>query len=208
MTPTEMLAPDPREQAARNLCVFHESTLTPVAALRIDDADVTFDTMRKHHVHFQNVRAAGLEPTELRARGFDSLEHFRDVGMDALDLCDAGWTRSLVAAFGIDGVKSTFVRTPEDVNLLVGSEGARVLSLTLDEALEHCAGSPEVAAVVLIAQTNMPAALCATSVQRLLDTGLRAPSLTRLGLGVSVLVQHMGVTAVQAASLGFGALRL
>ena len=203
-----MLTPDPREQAARNLCIFHESTLPPAEALRIEDSQVTYQTMRKYHVHFQNLRAAGLEPTELRARGFETLDHFRDVGMDALDLCDAGWTRSLVAAFGSEHVKRAFVRTPEDVNLLVASDGARVLGITLDEALEHCAGSPEVAAAVLVTQSNMPAALGGTSAQRLLDPGLRAPSLARLGLGVGVLVQHMEVTAAQAASLGFGSLKL
>lgn len=200
-----MMASDRREQVARNLCIFHESSLAPPQAVAIDDSAVTFETMRKHAVHFQNLRAAGLEPADLHARGFEEPAHFRDVGMDALDLCDAGWTRGLVGVFGADAIKRTFLRSAQDVNLIVGSDGARVLGLTLDEALEHCAGSPLVASAVLDAQANMPAALATTTARRLLDTGLRAPTLMRMGLGLATLVEHMPVSTSEAASLGFGA---
>jgi len=196
-------APKALAQLRRDLCIFNESDLRPKQACLLPDEHVTFATMREAGVYFVNLQASGISAKELGRRGFNSAGCYRQLGMDALDLTDGFWARSLVAELGAEALRDEFVCSPEEAATLAGSEGADAIGLTVDMALERCAGYPDAAAVVLRAQPDPVVALGATSLERLLNTGLRAIALGDLGIGIEQLGAIWNLCPARLRALGF-----
>lgn len=196
-------APAPQLSEAQRLILFHGTTLSIDEAFAMDAADVTFDLMVAHGCTFDSIVAANLQAPALCTAGFETPTHFKRVGMDALDLVDIGWTRSLVRLFGANAVRTAFVSTSGDAVAIVGTESARVLAVEIDCALELCAGDPRAAERVLTITPNMPAALAGTTIDRLLDTGMREHSLVRCGVSLGALTKHLKPTGAQLSQLGF-----
>lgn len=190
-------------QLRRDLCIFNESDFRPDQVCQLPDEHVTFSTMKQAGVYFVNLQASGVSAAELTRRGFDSARCYRELGMDALDLTDGFWARSLVAELGAEALRTEFARTAEEAATLAGTEGAEAIGFSLDAALELCAGHPDAAAAVLRAQPEPVAALGATSLERLLSTGLRAIALGELGLGIEQLGSVWELDPSRLRALGF-----
>lgn len=188
----------------RNICLFRDSTIDPTEMVQLEDARITFELLRTVGVKHDAIRAAGFSYADLHARGFAKAQHLRDVGMDTIDLCAGTTARDLVHLYGADDVKGTFALTCADVVILVGCDAGRVLGITLDQALTLCAGEPHAAGAVLQLHYEMPEALRGTSIQRLLDAGLRSNVLAQSGVGLGMIIDKMSPTPSDIASLGFG----
>lgn len=194
---------DPRGLLQRNLCIFHDSGMNPQRLTSLRDEEVNYATMREVGVHFQSLRAAGLGASDLRGRGFETPRHYRDVGMDALDLCDGTWVRAMVAEYGVEAIKSTYLCGAAEAATLVGSEGGRVLGVGLVEAMELCVGEPEAAFAVLKSHPDMPDALASLEARHLLDAGIRASKLLDIGVGMEQLVASVKPTVAEMRLLGY-----
>ena len=186
---------------AQRLCIFYGSNATEVDALQVPQNCVTYETMQSRGCKYQSIAAAGLRIVELQRMGFASPLHLRQVGMDAIDLVDPLVVRDLVACFGADATKATFLASAFDAVALAGSDAERVLGITLDELLTHCAGEPTAAMAVL--RTASHPRLAETSISRLLDTGIRADALQRIGYNIVVLSVHAHATPKDLKALGY-----
>jgi hypothetical protein len=187
----------------QRLCVFHATSLDTTAAFALRDEEITYELLSAHGCTFQGLVAAGLRAPALHRLGFDTVDKLREVGMDAFDLVDIVWTRDLVRLFGADTVRAAFVVTAGDAVALAGTESARVLGVRLDDSLALCAGEPTAAASVIALERSMPTALEQTTVRRLLDTGLRANALAKVGVSLAVLIEHVRPTSGELTALGF-----
>ncbi len=91
-------------------------------------------------------------------------------------------------------VLDAFLRNAEDVQILFGTQGARVLNVSLDRALQACANEPLVAQWVLKTHMGLPHALANTSVQRLLDAKLTLSQLQQVDLSLPMLISVLQPT--------------
>lgn len=187
----------------QRLCIFYGTTLASADAVALPLAELRFEAMRAHGCSYQAIAAAGLRPKALHAMGFESAKHFRQIGMDALDLADWKVSCELVALFGAPAVKEAFLATASDAVAFAGTESARMLQIGLDESLALCAGEPESARAVLELQPDVVDLLRGTSVERLLDTGVRAEALASVGVTLTTLTSALGATAAQVQQLGY-----
>lgn len=167
-------------------------------------ADSEFDVvfMRSKNVPIANVRAAGMTATDLKMRGCPSAMALRELGYDALDLCDAGFTSSCVAAFGADDVKRVFLVDAGDAVALAGSTATMQLEIPTSRLVETCAGASDAARAVL-QQLPRGVALSGVSPGCLLDCGLRAGVLMDLGYFRETVAEQTGAGSVELKKLGF-----
>ena len=183
-TPLASLAP---LTLAHRLCIFNKSNLDPNAVCAMDDAAITATTMIAADVPFLNLRASGLTPSALLARGFKTPSEYRLLGMDTMDLVDVTWTRELAHVHGVAAVRNEFLVNPIDMAVMAGTDAAKVLGLTLDSMLQACAGEPYWASCVLKRELEVPyvdvvSLLATTSLRRLMDTGLRCEGIAECGV--------------------------
>jgi hypothetical protein len=191
-------------QLRQRLCIFHDSAYTIETIVRLAEADVTFQTMLDAGVQFVNLRASRVAIDDLKKRGFDSISCYRQLGMDAIDLTDTPWTRALVDVYGVKAVRDEYAQTADEVATLVGTETGHVLHLSVVDALDACIGEPNCAYTVLSAQTDVKAALRLTTVEQLLDAGVRAQGLSRIGVTLEALSETLSPSAQQLRKLGYG----
>jgi len=187
----------------QRLCIFYGTSLASADALALPLAELRFEAMRAHGCVYQAIAAAGLRPRALYAMGFESARHFRQVGMDALDLADWKVSCELVALFGAPAIKEAFLATASDAVAFAGTESARLLQIDLDESLALCAGEPESARTVLELQPDVVDLLRGTTVERLLDTGIRAEALASVGVTLTTLTSTLQANAAQVQQLGY-----
>lgn len=192
------------KQLRKLLCLYHHTSISTEQIL--DQGSSLFDCakMLASGVRYDGVRAAGLDVDAIGAFGFNTLESYRRLGLDALDLTNASDCRSLVAQFGADAVCKEFIQHPGDAVAIVGSEGADVLGLTTERLLSVCAGSP-VAATTVISRIGLSTVLeHQPPVGVLIDAGLRRGMLLRMGLCSVVLAEKLKATTADLRKLGFG----
>lgn len=187
----------------QRLCIFYDTTFPSRDALALPVAELRFELMRRHGCSYQAIAAAGLRPRALHAMGFDSAKHFRQIGMDGLDLADWKVTCELVALFGANAVKAAFLTTASDAVAFAGTESARILQIGLDESLALCAGEPASARTVLELSSDIIEQLGRTTVERLLDTGIRAEALASVGVTLTTLTTTVKASAAQILQLGY-----
>lgn len=187
----------------QRLCIFYGTTLASTDAVTMPLSKICFGAMRAHGCSYQAIAAAGLRPRALHAMGFESVRHFRQIGMDALDLADWKVSCELVALFGAPAVKEAFLVTASDAVAFAGTESGRLLQIELDESLALCAGEPESARTVLELQPDLVDQLRGTTVERLLDTGVRAEALATVGVTLTTLTSTLGANAAQVRQLGY-----
>lgn len=85
----------------------------------------------------------------LKARGADEASNLRNLGFDALHLCDSVFANQAMLAYGADGVKKAFLVAPSDAVAVAGSSAMNILNVTPQELLETCAGAAHEADAVL-----------------------------------------------------------
>lgn len=143
--------------------------------------ELTFEFFVGNGVRALNILTAGIRPLALQSFGVHTATQLRQLGFDALYLNDPIFAEEACAAYGSEDVVKTFLCTANDAVALSGSDAVTVLNVSLQQLLELCAGMPTEANAVL-QQTRQPISLLGVKGATLLDTGLRAPQLTALGI--------------------------
>jgi hypothetical protein len=165
------------------------------------ELDVVYFLSRS--VPIVNMRAAKVSPLDLKARGATRATVLRELGFDALDLCDAAFCASAVSAFGVEEVRRAFLLQAGDSVALAGSVATFQLDLSTRKLLEVCAGVPEAARAVLQQSEPRGGALHGVAVTILMDCGLRADALANLGYFVDRVREQTGASDAELRKLGF-----
>ena len=184
------------------VALFYGTTVTATDAVCMEDSEICYDMMLKAGVKATNIQVAAMGPMALAKRGFDSPGQLRTFGFDAGYLCDPGWCNEACMAYGRDALVAAFVVSAADAVAIAGSEATSLLSVTVSELLERCAGFPSEAQAVLqqlpqgISLRNVPARV-------LLDSGLRVNALRLCGYGLQSVVDQTGASGRELGKLGF-----
>ena len=188
--------------ARQRLTLFHGTRLSAEKALVVTEEEINFDFMMTHGVRAVSIATAGVKPLVLKTLGVANSAQLRRLGFDALHLVDEAWCQEAAAAYGASDVIEAFVQTPSDAVALAGTSALSVLGIGVQKLLEVCAGAPtEALSVLQQAATESP--LDGVSAATLLDTGLRAPQLQQMGLGLASVRSLRGLGAHDLTKFGF-----
>lgn len=173
------------------------------SALAMNDSEVDVIFLRRKRVPTTCIRSSKITPLELKSRGLETAVGLRELGFDALDLTDASFCASAVAAFGSDAVKTAFLLDAGDAVAVAGSVAMHQLGVSVVRLVELCAGAPTQARAVLQQLAPRGGALAGVSVNAILDTGLRAATLCELGYFLDGIREQTGASPNELRLLGF-----
>ena len=169
----------------------------------MEDTAFDFAFLQANGIQAPHIRAAKLNPAQLKARGVKGARDLRALDFNALDLTDASWCASAISSFGADDVIAEFVLTANDAVAISGTGAVHQLGLDVATLLLLCAGSPrEAESVLTLAQ---PRSQCLRGVPpaTLVDAGVDARALRKLGFDAHDVCTHTHATAAQLEQLGF-----
>jgi hypothetical protein len=184
------------------LCIFHGTSVGAEDAFAFEDAEITFDLMMRSGVKAVNLLTASVGPTSLKARGVHTPQHLRQLGFDALHLCDADFCNEASMAYGAGPIVSTFLVTAADAVALAGTEAIHILNISAVELLQRCAGFPG-ESVAVLKQLTPGVSLRDVPAVTLLDAGLRADTLKACGYGLTAVVEQVRPTGNELGKLGY-----
>lgn len=184
------------------LAIFDGTSVSAEAACTMNESEITYDMMMRSGVKSTNLIVAGIGPTHLKACGVVSAMQLRQLGFDALHLCDPDFCNESSMAFGSDCIKDAFLASAMDAVALAGSEAMHILKVHPTDLLRQCAGYPGEAMAVL-QQLPQGNALHEVSCGTVLDAGLRADTLKRCGYGMAAVIQQLAPTGVELSKLGY-----
>ena len=179
------------------------STITAEAIVEMDDAALNYAFLREHEIGAPLLRAAKIGIAQLRERGVDTVHKLALLGFTSLYLLDPGFCAECVSVFGADAVLSEFFAHPSDAIVLAGSPAIGQLGLDVGMLLLLCENRPTAAKEVL-AQCR-PRGECLRGVPplTLLETGLSAVHLVKLGFDAAGIREQTLASPDQLRSLGF-----
>ena len=194
---------DESKLTPRQRLALTAGVLNPQTALATPDGEIDFVFLCKKKFPIENLRASKLLPLQLKERGVERALHLRELGFDALDLTEAAFCASAIAAFGASEVKQAFLINASDAVAVAGTVAALQLGVETSKLLELTAGSPTQAKAVLQQLAPRGGALVDVPASVLLDAGLRAPALCELGYHCNSIRDQCGATEKELRSLGF-----
>ena len=168
----------------------------------MEESDLTFDMMMRNGVKPVNMLVANVGPTQLKARGVESAMQLRQLGFDALHLCDPDFANEASMAFGSVPIKEAFLASAADAVALAGSEAMHILNIKTVDLLRVCAGYPG-EAVAVLQQLPQGNALHNIACSVVLDAGLRADTLKRVGYGMAGVIEQLAPTGAELGKLGY-----
>ena len=121
------------------------SLLASKTKCHVDSAESrfpTFETLCIHSIRSQALVACRIGVGELVAMGADSPQKLRLLGFDAIDLLENEFLGNVVARFGIEEVRASFVTTPGDCVAVAGSNAQQTLGISFVYLLRRCKGCP------------------------------------------------------------------
>jgi hypothetical protein len=168
-----------------------------------DDA-IDFDFLIEHGVGASVLRAAGVTVPQLRQRGVDSMGKLAQLGYTTLHLTDGGsFCSECVSVFGADSVLSEYFSTASDAIILAGSAAVSQLGLDTGMLLLLCANKPAAAREVITQCSPRGQCLHGVPPVTLIETGLKAIHLNRLGYDAASVREQTLADPSQMAILGF-----
>ena len=187
----------------QRLLLIADSALSPEDALSMTDEAFDFSFFQTHGIESTHIRAARLNPAQLKSRGVRSASDLRALAFNALDLVDASWCASAIAAFGSDEVVSAFVLSANDAVAISGTGAMHQLGLDVPTLLLLCTGHPTEALGVLKLAQPRSHAIRNVPPATLLDCQIGAKALRELGFQAEDVAMHTRATAQQLEQLGF-----
>ena len=184
------------------LAIFDGTSVSAETACTMEESEITYDLLMRSGVRAVNLLVGSYGPTILRGRGVESATQLRQLGFDALHLCDPDFCNEASMAYGAKGVVEAFLASAQDAVAIAGSEAMHILNLEPKQLLEHCAGFPGEALAVL-EQLPQGVSLHGVSCGAVLDSGLRANSLVRCGYGLTAVVTQLAPTGSELQKLGY-----
>jgi len=187
------------------LALFTNTKYSPSDALQMENEALTRDLLIGAGVTWDNVAAARLNVATLKdTYGFDSLQDLKRMQLDALELTDGDLMQQVINSYGVNEVRRLFASEPADVATLVGSEGGKVLNISVSTAIDACAGCPIHAASVIRRAGSILEVIPQLTIDQLLNSGLRRDGLLKIGLTSTRLINHLPAapTPKQIRALG------
>jgi hypothetical protein len=188
--------------AEQRYALFYNTGTSRAEALAMSVAEMTPPRLLSLGVTPHNMRAASVGPMCLKRLGAGRATDLVLLGFRALHLADPRWAAEAVAAHGAGEVVDAFLKTPADAVCIAATANAQVLNVGVPSMLRVCAGAPTEAAAVL-EQLPRGAALHGVPISVLLDTGLRAGALLKVGYGIANIAEQTGAAGDDLARLGF-----
>ncbi len=185
------------------LALFYQTTIDMHTALTLQNQDITFQMMVRSGVRVSNCALANVNLHFLYERGAKSAHDLRLLGYDAYYLCESKHCNEAILLYGAEDVVRAFVNTATDAVIIADRDAVQLLGMTTDRLLQLCAGCPG-EAVEVLRWLPPGTALSGVSSKVLLDSGLRAPALTRLGYGLAAVIAHVNPTTEELNKLGYG----
>ena len=180
------------------------TSLTAEAVVNMPDEAIHHAFFQEHRIGAPLLRAAGISVAQLKARGTDSAEKLAELGFSSLHLTDESFCAECVAAYGADAVLAQFFVSPSDAIVLAGSPAMALLGLDVGMLLLLCADRPSPAREVLLQCAPYGGArLGGVPPQTLIETGLRAPELLKLGLDAEAVRTQTLASPADLYMLGF-----
>ena len=180
------------------------TSLTAEAVVAMPDEAIHHAFFVEHRIGAPLLRAAGISVAQLKARGTDSAEKLAALGFSSLHLTDESFCTECVAAYGADAVLAQFFVSPSDAIVLAGSPAVELLGLDVGTLLLLCADRPSPAREVLLQCAPYGGArLRGVPPQTLIETGLTAPELLKLGLDAEAVRQQTLASPADLYALGF-----
>lgn len=186
----------------QRIALFHDTSVTASRAVSFSDEELKYDTFLASGVKSTNILVAGLAPTQLKARGFDSASKMKSFGFDALHFTNASFCNMMLLAYGRNDIIDSFLITPQDAVSFAGSQAVEILKISTKDLLERCIGFPSHSYAVLhqLAHSN---SLKGVSASLILDAGLRLKTLSKLGYTVENIIRNTDASADQLLKMGF-----
>ena len=174
------------------LALFTNTKYSPGDALEFEKEALTRDFLVGAGVTWDNVAAAKMDVATLKeAHGFASLDDLKRLHLDALELTDADLMQQVINAYGVEEVRRLFASEPADLATLIGSEGGRVLNISISVAMDACAGCPTHAAAAIRRAGTLVEVIPQLTIDQLLNSGLRRVGLINLGLTSTMLINYL-----------------
>ena len=180
------------------------TSLTAEAVVGMPDEAIHHAFFVEHGIGAPLLRAAGIGVAQLKARGTDSAEKLAALGFSSLHLTEESFCAECVAAYGADAVLAQFFVSPSDAIVLAGSPAMELLGLDVGTLLLLCADRPSPAREVLLQCAPYGGArLRGVPPQTLIETGLTAPELLKLGLDAEAVRAQTLASPADLYALGF-----
>jgi hypothetical protein len=189
--------------SARQKFALCTNVIAPTQVLNLPEVELDVVFLLARRVSVANLRAAKISAIDLKARGAEHATTLRELGFDAMDLCDASFCASAVSSYGVDAVRRAFLLQPGDAVALAGSTACFQLDLSVRRLLEACAGAPDAARAVLQQSEPRGGALQGVSAGILLDCGISSNTLAKLSYFVDRVRDQTDASEAELAKLGF-----
>ena len=191
------------EFTPRVLISLFRGTMPMDDILALQAASVSCRLLKSYGVSSVNIRVAGITPMQLKELGCQSAFELRELGFDALDLNNHTFCASAISAFGADELKKAFLMSAGDAVCLAGSTAQFQLDIASNAMIAATAGCPAHAMAVLQQLHPKGASLFGCEARMLLDSGLRAKQLSKLGYHTESLREQVAATEEDLTKMGF-----
>lgn len=192
--------PAPTELTLRQrIALVLEATTTAEKIVEMADAEIDHAFLLQQGISPTLLRAAGVTPLQLKARGTVTPSKLAELGFHAMHLLDDEWCDDAVAAYGAPALLDEFLSTGNDAVVLAGSAALDKLGINLGLLLLLCSNQPGAAREVVAQHAH----LRRVPPETLLETGLRASDLIPLGHTAARVRADTLATDLQLSLLGF-----
>ena len=187
----------------QKLALVVGTSLKAETLIDMNDEAIDYTFLRENGIGATVLRAAGISVSQLRQRGVDTVGKMTELGYSTLHLTDGTFCAESVSTFGADAVLSEYFCTASDAVIIAGSPAASQLGLDVGMLLLVCANKP-IAAREVLSQCR-PRGECLRGVPpvTLIETGLTAVHLAKLGFDAAAVREQTLANLVQMEALGF-----
>ena len=177
--------------------------LSAEAVAQLPDETFDYGWFREHEIDSKLLRVAGVGVAQLRRRGVDTVHKLALLGFSALHLVDANFCTECVEAYGAESTLGEFLATHGDAIVLAGTSAVAQLGLDVGMLLLMCANRPNAARDVLLQCKPRGECLKNVPALTLIETGLHATQLAKLGFDCAGIREQTRATTDQLVDLGF-----
>ena len=166
-------------EARQRLLLFVGTPVSAEEALSFTKEQLTLPFLLEKGVTPKGLCGAGLFAYRLKEMGMRCPSELLPFGFCSMFCSDPKFCTQLVTVYGAKAVRDVFLKTPTDALILAVSGSHAIVQADTEMLLQACVAAPMEAAAII---TRARATLRGVDIATLLNTGLRAPTLVKLGI--------------------------
>lgn len=187
----------------QKLALVVGTALKAEAIIDMNDGEINHAFLLENGIGAAVLRAACVSVSQLRQRGVDTMAKMVELGFSTLHLIDEPFCTELVASFGADAVLTELFCGASDAVIIAGSPAVAQLGLDPGMLLLMCPQNPIAAYEVLAQCRPRDACLHGVPPVTLIETGITAVQLKRLGFDAEMVRRQTLSNAGHMEALGF-----